>query len=422
MLSSRSVSLFHDDADAPLYSRTSASKTPGRALKGRAGLQENVFQHGSMTTNPMEKRAVLGTPFHRENSKIILQDTAPPLKGTTLSRPLADKTPHTNRQSLSLFTPLLRNGKAAKLTLPALLDANEDVEAGTPAQPPSSSRKKQRVPRSTSRSFEIETPHTKGDHWNVSDVSIELGGTSLDKTDELAVDINEPDYSEPEYMPPKTIEPTYEPPFELPNYRDAGQTLCTLAHSYPIEEDTSSHIYEVDSEELLKGCGWSSSSKFMNLDLPDTDEDDIFAYNKATKNSAVKPSMRAPTSSMASVKRTASSTAARPAAATSVIRSRTPSMRPARPATSVAIRRPLSKPVSTIPRPGSVAAVRRPLTRNGVMNSTSSKPGVTRTNTSLKIRRPPRATAKTVADELVQSFGFGDNEDLGMNEDFRFDI
>jgi hypothetical protein len=42
---------------------------------------------------------------------------------------------------------------------------------------------------------------TKGDHWNVSDVSIEIGGSSLEEVAEEDVD----DYSDVEYMPPTAV-------------------------------------------------------------------------------------------------------------------------------------------------------------------------------------------------------------------------
>lgn len=114
-------------------------------------------------------------------------------------RPLVDKTPLPNRQFRQvLHTPLTNAGKISKLPLPALIDDQEDHT--TP--PPSSSRKKLRIPRNSIK-FLQTTPITKGDHWNVSDISIELANSSLG--DVAEEDINEPDYSEPEYMPPTAI-------------------------------------------------------------------------------------------------------------------------------------------------------------------------------------------------------------------------
>ena len=83
-----------------------------------------------------------------------------------------------------------------ELKLPTLAD---ELENGTPARPPSSSRKSLRAPRSSIKNY--QTPDTKGDHWNVSDISVNIGETSMEKVNEE--DVDEPDYSDPEYMPPK---------------------------------------------------------------------------------------------------------------------------------------------------------------------------------------------------------------------------
>lgn len=132
-----------------------------------------------------------------EPERLFKDASGPPLKsiGSATSRPLADKTPFPNRQnSITLVTPHPGGGKIAKLPLIAL----DEAQQHTPLLPPSSTRKKQRVPRSASKSF--ETPVTRGDHWNVSDLSIEVGGSSLEEVHE-----DGPDYSEPEYMPPTAI-------------------------------------------------------------------------------------------------------------------------------------------------------------------------------------------------------------------------
>ena len=86
--------------------------------------------------------------------------------------------------------------EAVQLKLPVLTD---EGEAGTPTPPPSSSRKKFKAPRSSIKNY--ETPNTKGDHWNVSDISIRIEEMGVDDADQE--DIDKPDYSEPEYMPPK---------------------------------------------------------------------------------------------------------------------------------------------------------------------------------------------------------------------------
>lgn len=59
----------------------------------------------------------------------------------------------------------------------------------------SSTRKKLRLPRSAIKTF--ETPETKGNHWDVSDVSIEA---SMEDTS-----VTEEDYDDVEYAPPTAI-------------------------------------------------------------------------------------------------------------------------------------------------------------------------------------------------------------------------
>ena len=124
--------------------------------------------------------------------KLVESSATKPLN--TASRPLADKTPAPNRHNASQFaSPLFQKGKEGKISALNLNDAKDTLS--TPAAP-SSARKKLRFPRSASKGF--ETPLTNGDHWNVSDVSIDLCENGLAEVME-----NEPDYDEIEYMPPK---------------------------------------------------------------------------------------------------------------------------------------------------------------------------------------------------------------------------
>ena len=111
---------------------------------------------------------------------------------------MIDKTPAPNRvQPHTLLTPLPNAGKLSKALLPSLID---EGEIQSPVQPPSSSRKKLRVPRFSNSKQVFETPITAGDHWNVSDISIEVSSSNLDDVEEST---DEPDYSDLEYMPPK---------------------------------------------------------------------------------------------------------------------------------------------------------------------------------------------------------------------------
>lgn len=297
MLTTRPAALPQSES-AP----TQLSKTPGRTLKGRAGLQENVLQHGSKTANPKEKRVALNTPFRRENPGqyeltvpplpvlravclLVRKDAPSALKPSVSlgSRLLADKTPLPNRHNNAAFvTPAPNALKISKLPLTSLVYDAGQTE--TPLQPPSTSRKKLRIPRSASKSF--ETPVTKGDHWNVSDVSIDVDGLNLDEVKED--DTNEPDYSDPEYMPPTAIgesgartrplagliegqsvvERPYEPPFELPDYRVLGQQIFELSHSFPVGDEPTLRD-DIDDEELLKGGGWTPGPSSYGLHVPE---------------------------------------------------------------------------------------------------------------------------------------------------------
>ncbi|KAL5523540.1 hypothetical protein ACEPAG_7713 [Sanghuangporus baumii] len=390
MLSTRPISLLQENAD---YSRNAVTKTPGRALKGRAGLQENVLENGSMTANPREKRMTLQTPFHQGPSKIILQNTQTSSKLATLSgaRPLGDKTPKPNRQSLSLFTPGPRNQKASKLVLPSI-QGEDDVPS--PTQPPSSSRTKLRIPR-PSKCF--ETPVTKGDHWNVSDVSIHEGTSALGEANEAAADELDDD-SEPEYMPPKSIESPYEPPFELPDYREVGRTLLKLAHSYPV--DDSHYVYQVDSEDLLKGCDWST--EHMHLDLPESDEDEIFGTRISERLTNIRTVASFATTGKRYVSRPP------PLKATAVARKVKTSTYSTRPATSLAIRAPDPKPALAVPRPGTSASNSRPL--------------ISRVNSKYQVRVAPNT--KGVADKFDKDNILASqiSDELEQEDDFCFCI
>ena len=48
----------------------------------------------------------------------------------------------------------------------------------------------------------------------------------------------------------------YEPPFEMPNYKELGERLFKAAHSYPVM-NSPKYDEEFDAEEILKGSGWS---------------------------------------------------------------------------------------------------------------------------------------------------------------------
>lgn len=113
------------------------------------------------------------------------------------SRPLLDKTPFANRAGAVFITPLPHSSK--KLPFAKLPLADHSHQTPTLLRP-SSTRKHIRVPRSASKSF--ETPQSQGNHWDVSDISIECPDVGAAVVNES---IEEEDYDEIEYMPPTAV-------------------------------------------------------------------------------------------------------------------------------------------------------------------------------------------------------------------------
>lgn len=123
------------------------------------------------------------------------------MTATSTSRPLIDKTPFANRSGAPFVTPLPRGSKISKLSL---VDSQSKFQTPDGLPRPSSTRKHIRVPRSASKSF--ETPQTEGNHWDVSDISIE--GPEMAAVNES---IEEEDCSEIEYMPPTAVGKNHSP-------------------------------------------------------------------------------------------------------------------------------------------------------------------------------------------------------------------
>ncbi|KAF8836886.1 hypothetical protein BDN67DRAFT_886505, partial [Paxillus ammoniavirescens] len=205
--------------------RRNLTKTPGRALvKSRNVLQENALRNPPMTVIGKGKKIVQNTPFQLKTLQTdrVLKDLPgkqvgpSKLKDTPAARPLGDKTPFPNRTANQQTLP----AAGTKLSKPALLEGSLR---------PSSARKNVRLPRSASKSF--ETPVTGGHHWDVSDIDIEVDTAVANQP------IEEEYHGEIEYMPPKVVEIPYEPPFEMPDYREVGRTLIALIRSHTIEDD-----------------------------------------------------------------------------------------------------------------------------------------------------------------------------------------
>ncbi|KIO09469.1 hypothetical protein M404DRAFT_131585 [Pisolithus tinctorius Marx 270] len=221
--------------------RRNIVKTPGRGLvKSRHALQENTFRDLPTTVNAKGKRVVQGTPLQlkvTQTDRVVKdapgkQAVVSKIKGTPVVRPLGDKTPFPNRTAV----------RATLISSSSTKTANGSPDESRRA---SSVRRRVRLPRSASKSF--ETPVTAGNHWDASDIDIEIGGVVANQS------LAEEDYDEVEYMPPKVDGIPYEPPFELPNYREVGNTLIALIRSYPFDDepppDPSFTLQELESED-----------------------------------------------------------------------------------------------------------------------------------------------------------------------------
>jgi hypothetical protein len=188
--------------------------------------------------------------LHQGRSKpSLVTSHAPP-------RPLLDKTPFTNRAGAPLVTPLARGPKIAKLPLSI---SHTAIQTPGAFLRPSSTRKHIRVPRSASKSF--ETPQSQGQHWDVSDISIE--GAEVAVVNES---IEEEDCDDIEYMPPSAVgelcrvdiycisdvdvlsclpEPQYQPMFDMPDYKTVGDIVTKLTHSYHFDDEP---LYDTGTE------------------------------------------------------------------------------------------------------------------------------------------------------------------------------
>ncbi|KAI0646007.1 hypothetical protein C8Q79DRAFT_1010884 [Trametes meyenii] len=278
MLSTRPIALSTDvDTVQPILT----TKTPGRAkgLKNRAALQENAIHSGAKTV--LSKKSVLQTPFRPGTAH-----GKKPLVSVSVTRPLMDKTPAPNRVGPSMGfgaskTPATKGFKLSKLSL--LVPEPEEPEPLSPDVAPllrpSSTRKSLRGRLSGT----FKTPMTKGDYWNVSpgDMDMELAAGTSEQTKEETMPV-EDEEDEIEYMPPTAIELPYEPPFELPDYRNLGRDLFNFGHA-TLVDDTLDAYYAADIEKQLdvatiaSACGPDNSSSLIDgLDLPDLEDDSPF--------------------------------------------------------------------------------------------------------------------------------------------------
>jgi hypothetical protein len=133
--------------------------------------------------------------FALEPQRLFKGPSQPKSTTDVSSRALLDKTPFANRAGAPLITPLPRGSKIAKIPFSVSQTALQTPGA---LLRPSSTRKHIRVPRSASKSF--ETPKSQGNHWDVSDISIEGPDTAA-----VNEAIEEEDNDEIEFMPPSAV-------------------------------------------------------------------------------------------------------------------------------------------------------------------------------------------------------------------------
>ncbi|OBZ70534.1 hypothetical protein A0H81_09463 [Grifola frondosa] len=408
-----------------------------------------------------------------------LQDNAKPV--VMVSRPLGDKTPFPNRVAgaVPFKTPAPETAKLAKLSL---LEP-EPAQILAPLLRPSSARKSLRIPLngSAGRRASFKTPETQGNHWDVSDGDMDLGGdVAVEEVEVQEMEAEGLD-DEIEYMPPTAIDLPYEPPFDMPDYKVLGRNLFEFAHSAPI--DDSADLYyaadielEIDTKELLRESGFiASSSEMEKLELPELEDDSPFVRKLVkppapivtTKAPAHAPITRSATAAARALPiqpqtRASSRTVPSTATATSTSRpatramtSRAPSqlavtssMRTTRQPTSRDAIRSTRQPTATTSK--SAAIINPSITRatapivlgrtSSTSSATSSNPATraatSRTRSAAGTRAtasipsstvksgtatvPAQSTTKHVEDELVLAFRREKATDI--EEDFLFDV
>ncbi|KIK79598.1 hypothetical protein PAXRUDRAFT_834019 [Paxillus rubicundulus Ve08.2h10] len=375
--------------------RRNLTRTPGRALvKSRNALQENALRDPPITVVGKGKKVVQNTPFQPKTLQTdrVLKDLPgkqvgpSKLKDTPAVRPLGDKTPFPNHTSNQLQTA------GTKISKPALLEASLR---------PSSARKNVRLPRNASKSF--ETPVTGGHHWDVSDIDIEVDTAVANKS------IEEEDHGEIEYIPPKVVETPYEPPFEMPNYREVGKTLMALIRSHAIEDDppTTANVSFTVHE--------SESDFFAVPSLPQREIEDDSPFAQ------VKPEHRAqagPSRSTTQTKKigAASRPLTRPVTRQQTSTSRTPIPTTARALSTV--RRPVAATSTRPPATAMRGQASQPVARPPTSHSTVRAP-ISRTTTrapSATRLTPPTRRASTAPSRGISAAALATNAGIGTSK------
>ncbi|KDQ21693.1 hypothetical protein BOTBODRAFT_26124 [Botryobasidium botryosum FD-172 SS1] len=220
------------DRDLPSSStRRVFAKTPGPgAALNRTSTKENAATQLLARTgkgkrfvvfSPEKQVAGSSQPAGKTIEGITITTTF--TKGAKLTPrkgPLDDKT---NK------TPFVSRSNLPQTPSPQKCGASPSLESMKPGVPqtvlrPSSMRKSLRF--RTSAGKEFTTPEASGrrPHWDIEDISLEAGQTSVTGMEAVSVLPDEDDF-ELEYMPPTSIELPFDPPCDMPDYRTLGATL-----------------------------------------------------------------------------------------------------------------------------------------------------------------------------------------------------
>ncbi|KAJ7762566.1 hypothetical protein B0H16DRAFT_516858 [Mycena metata] len=399
MLSSRPV---HWPTDGRM-----AAKTPGRENATHRGGLMTVHGKGKQQSSslaPLQSYSVQPTR--------TTKDAFPsknPIATKLVTRPLGDRTPFPNRDA-AFNTPLPGESKLAKLVLVGSARPNTHVTpfpgGTTPASAlrPSSARKHIRAPRTSSR-FKFETPITKGNHWDVSELDLlvppgdesQLLATTLPGAE---TEEDNDDYSEIEYMPPKQdLEGSPALEFALPDYGEVGKALVRGAQAYAYDDE----VPPVEVEVVLEKEEW----EMPVLELGVLPSDDPFLASptpslRPTPAAACAPAARKQpiASSSASARTSATAGASRPpskyapSATASSSQSRSRPLQTTAPNKAKAVAG-ASKPTPAGPPSRPAAAANRRTVAAGSASKSTPAPGQTMASKSVVRRLNGTTTTAT---------------------------
>ncbi|KIJ49531.1 hypothetical protein M422DRAFT_246611 [Sphaerobolus stellatus SS14] len=256
--------VFQDPEEhTALTTRVTSFKTPARSVKRHRPVHDenSVYGHPHLTG----KKALLfktpGRAIATDFKSRVITDkqTATATKSVVLSE-ITNKTPFIKGNN-ARPPPSLKPAKAFVIF--------EDPQAEVSPRI-SSTRKSLRLPHSASKNF--QTPETAGNHWDVSEVSMEAS------VQEEVSEVHE-DYDEVEYMPPSVTEPIYEPEFEMPDYTRAGRDIKALfPHMMLPEHPSPERPNFFDQPEYI--------TVLDNIELPDLSDDAVSPYAFSKRKTA----------------------------------------------------------------------------------------------------------------------------------------